>query len=98
MRIHLDSVPKYRNVNEWRPVNRATCWPWESIGDGDNLKSIARLMLDAGVVGRVDVYRGETPVFLSVSLEDLAKARVGKDSQPEHLRKTNADTDADLRQ
>ena len=87
MRIYLDSVPKYRNANEWRPVNRATCWPLESIGDGDNLKSIARLLLDAGVEGRADVYRGKTPVFLSVSLEDLAKARVGNGSQPEHLKK-----------
>lgn len=87
MRIHLDSIPKYRNSQEYRPVNRATCWPWESVGDGDNLKIIARLMLEAGVVGEVDVYRGETPVFLSLPLDKLAEGRVGKGEQPEQLRK-----------
>lgn len=87
MPIYLDSVVKHRNEKEWRTVNRATCWPWESVGDGDNLKNIARLMVEAGVTGYVDVYRGKTPVFLSVPLEGMAKGSVGRGPQPEQLRK-----------
>ena len=87
MRIHLDSVRKWRNEKEWRPVNRATCWPWESVGDGDNLKIVARLMVEAGVTGEVDVYRDKTPVFLGVPLEDMAKGSMGRGPQPEHLKK-----------
>ena len=87
MIIYLDSVRKYRNANEWRPINRATCGEFSSQGDGDNLKNIAKKMLEAGVVGEVDVYRGETPVFHSVSLEKLAKGSVHRGDQPEHLKK-----------
>lgn len=86
--IYLDTVMKYRSAKEYRPIGRAKWEGLESTGDGDNLKIIARLMLEAGVVGRVDVYRGKTPVFLGVSLEDLAQARVGNKPQPEQLRKT----------
>ena len=85
--IFLDSVPKYRNAQEYRPVNRASCGEFVSVGDGDNLKIVARLMVEAGVTGYVDVYRGKTPVFLSVPLEDMAKGSVGRGPQPEQLRK-----------
>ena len=85
--IFLDSVPKYRNAQEWRPVNRASCGEFVSVGDGDNLKIVARLMVEAGVTGEVDVYRDKTPVFLSVPLEDMAKGSMGRGPQPEHLKK-----------
>lgn len=86
MIIQLDTVTKHRNSQECRPVNRAKWGDLESVGDGDNLRSIALLMMEAGVVGQVDVYRGKTPVFLGVELEDLAKARLGKGTQPKALR------------
>jgi len=85
--VYLDSVIKHRNEKEYRPINRARWKDLESVGDGDNLKAIARLMLEAGVVGYVDVYRGKTPVFLSVPLEGMARGSVGRGSQPEHLKK-----------
>ena len=85
--VYLDSVIKWRNAQEYRPVNRASWKHLESVGDGDNLKFIARLMLEEGVTGEVDVYRDETPVFLSVPLEDMAKGSIGRGPQPEQLRK-----------
>ena len=87
MIIYLDSVRKYRNASEWRPVNRATCGEFSSTGDGNNLKIIALQMLEAGVTGEIDVYRGKTPVFLSVPLEKLATGSVHRGEQPEHLKK-----------
>jgi hypothetical protein len=85
--IYLDSVRKYRNEKEYRPVNRARWGDLESVGDGNNLKNIARLMLEAGVTGSVDVYRDKTPVFLGVPLTDMAKDSIGRGPQPEQLKK-----------
>ena len=85
--IYLDSVIKWRNAQEYRPVNRASWKHLESVSDGDNLKIIARLMLEEGVTGEVDVYRDKTPVFYSVPLEDMAKGSIGRGPQPEQLRK-----------
>ena len=96
--IYLDSVIKWRNTQEYRPVSRASWRHLESVGDGDNLKIVARLMVEEGVTGYVDVYRDKTPVFLGVPIEDMVKGSIGRGPQPEHLRKTNADTDADPRQ
>ena len=90
MIIYLDSVRKYRNASEWRPVNRATCGEFSSTGDGDNLKIIAIQMLEAGVTGEVDVYRDKTPVFLRVPLEKFATGSVHRGEQPEHLKKRGA--------
>lgn len=88
-RIELDSIVVHRSKSEYRPVNRASCMGLESSGDGDNLKKIAQLMLEAGVGGEVDVYRDKTPVFLSVPLSDLANASLGRGEQPEQLKKKN---------
>jgi len=85
--IYLDSVMKYRNEKEYRPICRARWKDLESVGDGDNLKNIALLMVEAGVVGYVDVYRGKTPVFHSLPITDLAKGSVGRGPQPEQLKK-----------
>ena len=87
IRIELDTILHYRNKSEFRPVNRASCMGLESSGDGDNLKKIAQLLLEAGVTGEVDVYRGKTPVFLSVPLKRLASASLGKKEQPDHLKR-----------
>lgn len=89
VKIELDTILRHRNKNEFRPVNRASCMGLESSGDGDNLKKIAQLLLEAGVTGGADVYRGKTPVFLSVSLERLASASIGRGEQPEYLKKEN---------
>lgn len=85
--IQLDTILRHRNKNEFRPVNRASCMGLEASGDGDNLKKIAHLLLEAGVVGEVNVYRGKTPIFLSVPLERLASASLGRGEQPEQFKK-----------
>lgn len=86
-RIELDSVRKNRNSSEWRNVNRARWRHLESVGDADNIRIIARLMLAEGVTGPAVVYRVKTPVFLSATVESLASGSYGKGEQPEHLRK-----------
>lgn len=89
-RIELDSVKRHRNAQEWRMVPRARCGDLESVGDGQNIKIVAQLMLAAGMVGPVTVYRGKTPVFLSGTVEEWASGKFGKGEQPAHLRKVAA--------
>ena len=86
-RIELDSVRKNRNTAEWRNVNRARWQHIESVSDGDNITKVAQAMLAEGVTGRVEVYRGKTPVFLTGTVEEWASGRFGRGEQPEHLKK-----------
>jgi hypothetical protein len=86
-RMELDSVPKRRNSNEWRNVNRARCGEFESVGDWDNIARLCRMMLEAGHTGVIDIYRNETPVFLGVTIERWASGKALRGEQPEHLRK-----------
>ena len=86
-RMELDSVPKRRNSSEWRNVNRARCGEFESVSDGDNIKKVCQLMLEAGRTGVIDIYRNGTPVFLGVTIERWASGKALRGEQPEHLRK-----------
>jgi hypothetical protein len=76
-RIELDSVRKYRSAAEWRPVNRARCGEIEAVGDGSVIVACARLMLDSGMSGVVEVWRGQTKVFAAQSVEKWAGVKVG---------------------
>lgn len=86
-RIDLGSVRKYRNSREWRPVDRASWKHLESVGDGENIVKLARMMLEEGVTGPVEVYRGKTPVFLRGTVEEWASGSFGKGEQPKQLRR-----------
>jgi hypothetical protein len=41
--VQLDTVRKYRNPQEHRPVNRATCEGYEAVGDGDVIRQVLQL-------------------------------------------------------
>lgn len=86
-RVELDSVKKYRNKSEYRTVDRAKWQHLESVGDGENIVKLAKQMLSEGVSGRMDVYRGKTPVFLGGTVEQWSEGRPGRGEQPAHLRK-----------
>ena len=86
-RMELDSVRKNRNAHAWRNINRARCGEFESVGDGDNIKAVCRMMLEAGHTGVIDIYRNGTPVFLGVTIERWASGKALRGEQPEHLRK-----------
>jgi hypothetical protein len=86
-RMELDSVRKNRNPHAWRNINRARCGEFESVGDGDNIKAVCRMMLEAGHTGVIDIYRNGTPVFLGVTIERWASGKALRGEQPEHLRK-----------
>lgn len=85
--MELDTTIKQRNSQEWRTINRARCGEFESVGDGDNIKKVCQLMLDAGHTGIIDIYRNETPVFLGVTIERWASGKALRGEQPEHLKK-----------
>jgi hypothetical protein len=87
IRIELDSVRKYRNAHEWRPVNRASAQGIEEVGDHEIISALCRKLIAAGHSGQVEVWRGETPCFRAIDIETWANKRVGKGEQPEHLRR-----------
>ena len=86
-RIELDSVRKYRNANEWRPVGRARCGEIESIGDGSNIRACVAKMLDLGMSGDVEVVRGQTTVFAAISMSEWLRGAPWSKGQPEHLKR-----------
>lgn len=88
--ITLDSVRKNRNAQEWRNVGRAMCGPFESVGDGENIRHVARQMIESGLSGEVEVWRGGTLVFAAAPLEKWAEGKVGKAKQPKQFRRTGA--------
>jgi hypothetical protein len=86
-RIELDRVKKWRSQSEWRWVNRARFRDVEETGDHKVIVALARKMLDAGIAGDVEVWRGETLCFACNSVANWADQRVWTGDQPEHLRK-----------
>lgn len=87
-RVNLDSVRKGAGGSAWRNVNRASCGDIEVVGDGYIIVAIAKMMIEAGMTGDMEVYRGEMPVFARAPISAWAqnKALRGGD-QPEHLRR-----------
>lgn len=87
MRIELDSVRKAENQSEWRYVGRARCLGLESRGDGHNIKLLCRKLIEAGHSGKVEVWRGETPVFGPIGIEKWADGKALTGDQPEQFKR-----------
>jgi hypothetical protein len=87
IRMELDSVRKYRNAQEWRPVNRARAEGIEEVGDHSVIVGLCQKLIEAGHTGKVEVWRGAMPVFSAIDIEMWANRRVGNGEQPEHLRR-----------
>jgi hypothetical protein len=73
--IQLDSVKKYRNKSEWRPVNRASTTYKDTyievVGDGHVILQILDRLYtfyNCPITAYVEVRRGEMPVFKSMPL------------------------------
>jgi len=63
--IHLDTVKKYRNASEYRPVGRARWNDIEEVGDGYIIKSLCRRIAaeNPQISGHVRVFRGDMLCF-----------------------------------
>lgn len=87
--VRLDSVRRYRNTQEYRPVNRARIGDdIEVIGDGKIIHralEMARLA-GASIEAPVVVLRGETTCFREMPL----KSWFERGEQPPHLRRAAA--------
>lgn len=96
IRINLDSVRKYRNTKEWRPVNRATATfrgkTYERTGDGYNIRLLCRDLLGdfPQISEQVEVWRGDTPCFAEMPIKSWAEGKALKGRQPEQFRKSSA--------
>ena len=89
MVIQLDTVKKWRNNHEWRPVNRARFRGLEEVGDHDVLTKLMATILQVFPTQNrslVYVYRGDTLCFNPIPLEDWFK----KKEQPPQLKKVRA--------
>ena len=98
--VHMDSVKKYRNKSEWRPVNRAILtWTdpsgstttMEKIGDGSLISLLLRDFHEdfPQINAQVEVYRGDTLCFVRCPLfQWLRLDEDGNkiDNIPEHLK------------
>jgi hypothetical protein len=48
IRVELDTVPKWRNQNEWRPVNRARAEGYEETGDHSVIITLCKRLVADG--------------------------------------------------
>jgi hypothetical protein len=74
--VQLDSVRKYRNQHEWRPVNRAYATHngeyLEEVGDHRIIHSLLKSIYSrdpAQIRAIVDVRRGDVPCFVPAPLK-----------------------------
>lgn len=77
LRICLDSVRKYRSKSEFRNVNRVRLDDLEVVGDGTIIERIADKAIENGYNPQslVEVYRGDTRVFVPITLERWSQGR-----------------------
>ena len=89
LRITLDSVPKYRNAQEWRPVGRATCGDAERVGDGNIIAQLCHDLSETYPADTlVEVWRGETLCFSAAPIGVWASGKaLSVGEQPEHLKR-----------
>ena len=89
--VKLDTVRKYRNTQEYRPVNRATCESYEAVGDGDVIRQVLQLYHtdNPQFIGQVEVRRGDMLCFVIASINQWL---FPENKQPEHLKRTNLET------
>jgi len=85
LKICLDSVRKYRSKSEFRNVNRARLDNLEVVGDGTIIERIADKAIENGYDPQslVEVYRGDTRVFVPITLERWAQGRPSLE-EPSH--------------
>lgn len=88
-KIMLDTVRNYSNASEYYNQNRARCGDIEHTSNGDNIAAVARKMLDSGMTGDVEVWRGDVKCFTAQSIEKWASGKTGKGKQPKHLVRGN---------
>ena len=87
-RVQLDTVKKWRNTHEWRPVTRATCNGIEVTTEGFVMPAICRALSDAGYTGMVEAYRGDNPALKAREIGDWISGKaLATREQPEHLRR-----------
>lgn len=94
LRIELDSVRKYRNRAEYRPMNRASLGELSIEGDGPLIGRLCALKIEAGgdPQSLVEVYRDETLCFRAKPLSEWASGKALVGEQPLHLRRTASKT------
>ena len=66
IKVYLSSEPKWRNGQEYRPVNVAECEGFKSVGDGANIVYVLNSIYEANksqISRLVEVYRGDTLCF-----------------------------------
>jgi hypothetical protein len=85
--IALGSRKKWRNSQEWRPLETATCGDFYAEGDGPLIGKLCAEMQAAGFDGLVEVKRGETPVFAACHVSKWVGRAPWVGEQPRHLSK-----------
>ena len=94
LRIYLDSFRKYRNANEYRTINRASCGDMSVSGDGHNIQKLCAILAENNPPSSmVEVWQGGTLCFAAAPLVKWASGSLGKEPQPDHLRADNAAPD-----
>jgi len=93
IRVDLDTVKKYRNKQEWRPVQRARILSHdlEVVGDGPIIKHVCKLFTEKypQIDAYVEVFRGDTCCFEKTPISAFMRSTVGAGKQPEWLRRKN---------
>lgn len=88
IRIELDTVPKCRNQNEWRPIGRARAEGYEEKGDHSVIISLCKRLVADGHSPEetVEVWRGTQMAFCPGSLGTWASGGGWVGEQPEWLK------------
>jgi hypothetical protein len=89
IRVELDTVPKWRNQNEWRPVNRARAEGYEETGDHSVIITLCKRLVADGYDPEetVEVWCGDCMAFCPGSLGTWASGGGWVGKQPEWLKK-----------
>lgn len=87
IRIELDSIKKWRNKHEFRPMNRASALGLEKVGDGHLIGPLCKLLIEAGhdPSTPASAWRGDMLCLYAKSLQDWAFPK--KKPQPEQFRR-----------
>lgn len=95
LRVELDTVRKYRNSVEYRPMNRARLGDLAVESDGPLIGRLCALKIESGADGgeQVEVYRGETLCFRAKPLSEWASGKALVGEQPKHLKRQPQETD-----
>jgi hypothetical protein len=89
IRIQVDTVKKWRNKNEYRPVHRATYKNFSVSGDRPVIRDLCRVLAanNYKISRIVEVYRRDMPCFTPTPLKQWVKRNPFAGEQPVSLRK-----------